>query len=114
MCRQTYSAVAPRPDWSHNALMKIPRRLSRLTGWFGRCGAALIAVIFCASAIAGADENKNVVTAPTKAQPLRAVSKKQYYMFTSASAIPQPIDRVNAPIPTTAIPVTVMGNHLGN
>jgi hypothetical protein len=69
---------------------------------------------FCASAIAGADTSKNVVMAPTKAQPLRSVPKKQYYMFTSASAIPQPINRVAAPIPTTAIPITVIANHLGH
>jgi hypothetical protein len=94
--------------------MKTPSRQLRLTGWFGRCATALIAVMFCASAVAGPDGSKNVVTAPTKAQPLRSAPKKQYYMFTSASAIPQPIDRVNAPIPTTAIPITVMGNHLGN
>jgi hypothetical protein len=91
--------------------MKTPRRLSRLTGWFGRCAAALIAVIFCASAIAGADGNKNVVIAPTKGQPLPLVPKKQYYMFTSASAIPQPIERVAAPIVTTAIPITVYKNN---
>jgi hypothetical protein len=94
--------------------MKTPRRLSRLIDWFGRCAAALIAVMFCASAIAGADGNKNVVIAPAKTQPQRLVSKTQYYMFTSASAIPQPINRVAAPIPTTAIPITVIANHLGH
>jgi hypothetical protein len=94
--------------------MKTPRRLSRLIGWIGRCAAALVAVMCCASALAGADGNKNVVTAPPNAQPQRLVPKKQYYMFTSASAIPQPVHRVAAPIPTTAIPVTVIVNHSGH
>jgi hypothetical protein len=94
--------------------MKTPRRLSRLIGWFGRSAAALMAVMVCAAAFAGADGNKNVATSLTKAQPARLVPKKQYYMFTSASAIPQPIDRVTAPIPTTAIPIARFGNHLGN
>jgi hypothetical protein len=94
--------------------MKTPRRHSRLTGWFGRCAAALIAATFCASAIAGADGNKNLVTAQALAQPQRLVPKKEYYMFTSASAIPQPINRVAAPIPTTAVPITVIANHPGH
>ena len=93
--------------------MKTPRRLSRLTGWTGRCVAALAALAFCASAVA-ADPSKNVVTT-TKAQPATAVAKKPtYYILISGSAIPQPIDRVAGPIATTAIPMTVFGNHLGD
>jgi hypothetical protein len=89
--------------------MNTPRRLSRLTGW--GCATALIAVTFCASAIAGSDGGKNVVVAAAaKVQPTRPAPRKHFYMFTSASAIPQPIDRVAAPIATTAIPVTVIKN----
>jgi hypothetical protein len=43
----------------------------------------------------------------------QAASKKQIYIFISGSAIPQPIDRVSGPIATTAIPMTVIGNHAG-
>jgi hypothetical protein len=89
--------------------MKIPRRLLRLNGWVGPCAAALLAAIFCTSVFAG-EGAKNVVIAPLKNEPLRPAPKKQLYMFTSASAIPQPIKRVVAPIATTAIPVTVYKN----
>jgi hypothetical protein len=93
-------------------------RLPRLAGWTGRCGVALVALTFCASALA--DPSKNVVATPreqaskmqTAAQ--RAAIKKQIYMMISGSAIPQPIDRVSGPIATTAIPMFVIGNHLGD
>ena len=97
--------------------MKTRFRLPRLAGWTGRCGVALVALTFCASALA--DPSKNVVAAPreqaskvqTAAQ--RAAIKKEIYMLISGSAIPQPIDRVSGPIATTAIPMYVIGNHLG-
>ena len=41
------------------------------------------------------------------------VTKKQFYVFTGGSAIPQPIDRVSGPIPTTAIPMIILGNFSG-
>src|SRR5205814_622351 len=100
----------------HNPDMKTPFRLSGLVGWMGRCGVALVALTFCASALA--DPSKNVVATPreqaskvqTAAQ--RAALKKQIYMMISGSAIPQPIDRVSGPIATTAIPLFVIGNHV--
>jgi hypothetical protein len=100
----------------HNADMKTPFRLSGLVGWMGRCGVALVALAFCASALA--DPSKNVVATPkvqaskmqTATQP---VTKKLYYVFTGGSAIPQPIDRVSGPIPTTASPMLVLGNFSG-
>jgi len=89
--------------------MKTPFRLPRLAGWTGRCAAAFIMLAFCASAVA--DPSKNVVTQP-KAQVVRytVAGKKQVYIFISGSAIPQPIDRVAGPIPTTAIPMIVFNN----
>ncbi len=90
--------------------MKTPRRPSRLTGWTGRCGAALVALAFCASAVAS-DPSKNVVTPTTKAAPVRPVVKKQYYVMISGSGIPQPIDRIAGPIATTAVPMFVIGNR---
>ena len=65
---------------------------------------------FCASAVA--DPSKNVVTQP-RAQVVRytAAGNKQVYIFISNSAIPQPIDRVAGPIPTTANPMYVIGNY---
>ena len=101
----------------HSSGMKTPFRLSRLVGWMGRCGVALIALAFCASALA--DPSKNVVVEP-KAQvskmqtvPSSVVAKKLYFVFTGGSAIPQPIDRVSGPIPTTASPMLVYGINTG-
>ena len=104
-------------EMPHNPDMKTPFRLSRLVGWMGRCGVALIALAFCASALA--DPSKNVVVEP-KAQVSKiqtasrdVVAKKLYFTFTGGSAIPQPIDRVSGPIPTTAIPMIILGNFSG-
>jgi hypothetical protein len=97
--------------------MKTWFRQSRLAGWMGRCGVALIALAFCASAFA--DPSKNVVATPkssaTKAQTdaQRLAFKKQLYIFISSSGIPQPIDRVAAPIPTTVVPMFIAGNRPG-
>jgi hypothetical protein len=89
--------------------MKTPRRLACLAGWIGRCGIALVALMFCASAVA--DTSKNVVVPKrTKAAPA-IVKKKEIYVFISGSAIPQPIDRIAGPIATTAIPMIVIGNR---
>jgi hypothetical protein len=97
--------------------MKTPFRLSGLVGWMGRCGVALVALAFCASALA--DPSKNVVVEP-KAQVSKMqtatreeVAKKLYLVFTGGSAIPQPIDRVSGPIPTTATPMIILGNFTG-
>ena len=105
------------PEMPHNADMKTPFRLSGLVGWMGRCGVALVALAFCASALA--DPSKNVVVEP-KAQVSKiqtasrdAVAKKLYFTFTGGSAIPQPIDRVSGPIPTTASPMIILGNFSG-
>jgi hypothetical protein len=105
------------PELPHNSDMKTPFRLSCLVGWMGRCGVALVALAFCASALA--DPSKNVVVEP-KAQVSKiqtasrsAVAKKLYYTFTGGSGIPQPIDRVSGPIPTTAIPMILLGNFSG-
>jgi hypothetical protein len=95
--------------------MKTRFGLPRLAGWMGRCGVALIALAFCASAFA--DPSKNVVAMPkasaTKAQTeaQRLAFKKQLYIFISSSGIPQPLDRVAGPIPTTVVPMFIAGNH---
>jgi hypothetical protein len=104
------------PEMPHNLDMKTPFRLSGLVGWMGRCGVALIALAFCASALA--DPSKNVVEPKAQVSkiqtvPSSIVAKKLYFVFTGGSAIPQPIDRVSGPIPTTASPMLVYGNFTG-
>jgi hypothetical protein len=113
----TYFALVLGLKAAHNLSMKTRFRLPRLAGWMGRCGAAFIALAFCASAFA--DPSKNVVIASkasankaqTEAQ--RLAYKKQLYIFISSSGIPQPVDRVAAPIPTTVVPMFIAGNHAG-
>ena len=104
------------PEMQHSPDMKTPFRLSGLVGWMGRCGVTLVALAFCASALA--DPSKNVVEPKAQVSKIQtasrsAVAKKLYYTFTGGSAIPQPIDRVSGPIPTTAIPMIVLGNFSG-
>jgi hypothetical protein len=104
------------PERPHNPDMKRPFRLSSLVGWMGRCGVALVALAFCASALA--DPSKNVVATPkVQASKMQTATqqgaKKLYFVFTGGSAIPQPIDRVSGPIPTTASPMLVFGNFSG-
>src|SRR5438067_13188950 len=102
----------------HNRDMKTPFMLSGLVGWMGRCGVALVALAFCASALA--DPSKNVVVEP-KAQVSKiqtasrgAVAKKLYFVFTGGSAIHQPIDCVSGPIPTTATAMVLYGYVSGD
>jgi hypothetical protein len=100
----------------HNPDMKTPFRLSGLVGWMGRCGVALVALAFCASALA--DPSKNVVEPKAQVSKIQTasrdvVAKKLYFVFTGGSGIPQPIDRVSGPIPTTAIPMLLLGNFSG-
>jgi hypothetical protein len=110
----SYFAVVLRLKAEHNFSMKTWFGLPRLAGWMGRCGVALIALAFCASAFA--DPSKNVVV-PTKASATKAQSeaqrafKRQLYIFISSSGIPQPIERVAGPIPTTVVPMVIAGNH---
>jgi hypothetical protein len=107
--------IVLRAEVAHNSDMKTPFRLPGLVGWMGRFGVALVALTFCASVLA--DPSKNVVATPkveaTKLQATQSVGKIKYYIFTGGSAIPQPIDRVSSPIPTTSIPMIVLGNFSG-
>jgi hypothetical protein len=96
--------------------MKTPFRLPGLVGWMGRFGVALVALTFCASALA--DPSKNVVATPkVQASKMQMATqqgtKKIYLVLTGGSAIPQPIDRVSGPIPTTASPMVVYGHMTG-
>src|SRR5438309_10904959 len=88
------------PEMPHNPDMKTPFRLSGLVGWMGRSGVALIALAFCASALA--DPSKNVVepkaqVSKIQTAPRSVVAKKLYFVFTGASAIPHPLDSVARP-----------------
>jgi hypothetical protein len=93
--------------------MKTRFGLPVLADWTARCGVALIALTFCASAFA--DPGKNLVVTPkasaTKAQTeaQQLARKKQLYMFVTSSGIPQPVQWVAVPIATTMVPMSVLG-----
>jgi hypothetical protein len=108
--------IVLRAKMPHNYDMKTRFGLPRLAGWTGRCGVALVALTFCASALA--DPSKNVVATPkVQASKMQMATqqgtKKIYLVLTGGSAIPQPIDRVSGPIPTTASPMVVYGHMTG-
>jgi len=113
----SYFAVVLVPKAVDNFSMKTRFGLPCLAGWMGRCGVALIALTFCASAFA--DPSKNVVVTPkasaanTSTEAQRIAFKKQYYIFVSSSGIPQPLDRVDGGhIATTVVPLFIAGNHI--
>ena len=87
--------------------MRIENRFSRLCGSSVRCASVVLTFAFCASAFA-ADPSKNVVL-PAQPQRLMKTAKKMCYIFTTASGIPVPCDRVS-PIPTTASPMAIYRN----
>ena len=88
--------------------------MNRPQKWLRLAGGVLVALVFCASAMA-ADPGKNVVIKPHAPGSItRAVVKKQTYVITSASAIPQPLERVAGPIVTTAVPIQIIAGRPGN
>ena len=71
-----------------------------------RCTSVALSLVFCASMFA--DPNSNVVVLPAKQLAAQKKVKKVCYVMTSASGIPMPCNRL-AGIPTTAIPMMVIG-----
>lgn len=66
-----------------------------------------MSLALCASAVADL-EDKDVV-APPRYQTVQKPKVTVYYVKTSASAIPQPIERLGG-IPTTTTPMLVIGD----
>ncbi|PYK49349.1 MAG: hypothetical protein DME20_07100 [Verrucomicrobia bacterium] len=86
--------------------MKTGSTFSRLCGRPVRWVSVVLALAFCASALAG--PNKTVVLPPSQQVAARSV-KKVCYVVTGSSAIPQPCDRLSA-IPTTANAMLILGH----
>jgi len=78
--------------------------------WFQLRGLILLAVgtMLCASAVAGPRDSREPVVAKQRMVKARPVPKRVILVQSSASAIPIPIDWVTG-IPTTAIPMTIIG-----
>jgi hypothetical protein len=85
--------------------MTTTTRLNGLGGWLVRCTSVVVAMAFCATALA--DPSKNVVSLPNK-QSAQKTTRKVCYVVISGSGIPQPCDRLVGAIPTTAAPMDVI------
>jgi hypothetical protein len=81
-------------------------RPSGLRGWSTRCLSVALTLAFCASAFAGGDNNGTQVQ---KAQQANKAVRKVCYVISGVSGIPVPCDRFAGPIPTTAIPIEIIG-----
>jgi hypothetical protein len=84
----------------------------KTTCWLTRIGNALfvatvLSIVLCGTAFADSDA-KNVVT-PRQYQEVQKPRRIVYYVKTSASAIPMPLDRLGG-IPTTTSPMQVIGD----
>src|SRR5258705_8644275 len=90
---------------NHNWGVKTVGRPSRLV----RCASVVLALAFCASALA--DPSKNVVL---RAQPQQVAktTKKMCYTVAAGSRIPQSCDRLAA-IPTTHGALDILGHRNG-
>ena len=84
--------------------MKTKCRFPRLCSVL--CVGTVLSLALCASAIAD-PSGKNVVI-PAKYQPVQK-QKVTYYVRSTASAIPQRIERLGG-IPTTTVPMEVIGD----
>jgi hypothetical protein len=81
--------------------MKTTCRLARLL-----CVGTVLSLALCVTAFADSDY-KNV--AQREDQVIQKPKRIIYYVKTSASAVPQPIERLGG-IPTTTIPMLVIGD----
>lgn len=81
--------------------MKTTCRLARLL-----CVGTVLSLALCVTAFADSDY-KNV--AQREDQVIQKPKRVIYYVKTSASAVPQPIERLGG-IPTTTIPMLVIGD----
>jgi hypothetical protein len=81
--------------------MKTTCRLTRLL-----CVGIVLSLALCVTAFADSDY-KNV--AQREEQVIQKPKRVIYYVKTTASAVPQPIERLGG-IPTTTIPMLVIGD----
>lgn len=83
--------------------MKTNYRLARLL-----CVGTMLSLALSVTAFADSDY-KNVATPQRQYQVVQKPKKIIYYVKTSASAVPQPLERLGG-IPTTTVPMQVIGD----
>ncbi len=87
------------------------------SGWFHLrrllllSGGCALGVMLSASAFAGPtiDRTSTSAARPHTAQDMPTQKKVLYYVMTSASAIPKPINYVIGGLMTTAVPIQIIG-----
>ena len=86
------------------------------SGWFHLRGLFLLSVAFafgsmlCASAVAGPMTYRELTTSrPHMAQDMPAQKKIKVYLYSSASAIPKPIEQIQGGLLTTPSPIQFIG-----
>lgn len=93
------------------ASMTTTSRLPDLCSSLLRTSSVVLGLALCASAWANPGD-KNVVASRTKAAESAPPAKRvQYYMHSSASAIPVPIEQLEGAFPTTTRPLVVIGRR---
>lgn len=85
------------------------------SGWFYLRGLFLLSAAFavgsmlCASAIAGPTTYRESTSRPHMAQDMPAQKTIRVYVFSSASAIPKPIEYIRGGVLTTPTPIQFIG-----
>jgi len=86
------------------------------SGWFHLRGLFLLSVAFafgsmlCASAVAGPmTYRESTISRPHMAQDMPAQKTIKVYVFSSASAIPKPIEFIKGGVLTTPTPIQFIG-----
>ncbi len=90
--------------------MTTTRRFPNLCSSLLRTSSVVLGLALCASAWANPGD-KNVVSERSQAAPQAPAKRVQYYVHSSASAIPTKIEQLNGAYPTTTLPLLVVGRR---
>lgn len=92
--------------------MKTRSRWFHLRGLFLLSLGLTLGSVLCASAFAGPSSSRDLTTARQQTTLQKPAQKKvEYYVMSSASAIPKPLAWVSGSFPTTAVPMQVIGRR---
>ena len=92
--------------------MKTTSRFPRLCGAFVRTVTVVLGLTFCVSAWADSAYKNVVAPTPRTAAQITAPHKKvRVYVFSTASAIPIPIEQVSGTFPTTTRAMLLLGRQ---
>ena len=100
--------------WAQASGMKTGSKRSHLRGLFLLSAGCTLGLALCASAFAGPSDSREFTIARQRTVQQRPAQKKViYYVQSSCSAIPIPLEWVSG-IPTTATPMIIIGDFRGH